>query len=80
MDYEAMNEQNGKKIANLRKVNAQLQEKLEYQVMTVSDLDEKCGLLQTDVDNLQLTVQNLNEANTKKDKLIEELREVISVH
>lgn len=36
MDSDAMNDQNSKKISNLKKLNAELEEKIEYQVMTIT--------------------------------------------
>jgi len=45
MDNEAMNDQNSKKITNLKKLNIELEEKVEYQLMTITDLDERCSLM-----------------------------------
>ena len=36
MDSDAMNDQNSKKIINLKKLNGELEEKIQYQVMTIT--------------------------------------------
>jgi uncharacterized small protein (DUF1192 family) len=71
MDNDAMNDQNIKKITNLKKLNAELEEKVEYQLMTITELDERCGAMEADIDHLQATVENEAEASHKKDKIIE---------
>ena len=58
MDFEVINEQNNKKIANLKKVNNEYEEKVEYQAIVIAELDDKCNALETNLDNLQLTIDN----------------------
>ena len=45
MDYDAVNEQNMKKLNNLRRVNQQYEQKVEEQLMIIADLDERCSHL-----------------------------------
>lgn len=66
-----MNDQNTKKINNLKKLNAELEEKVEYQLMTITELDERCSLMEADIDHLQATIDNEAEVSHKKDKIIE---------
>ena len=45
MDYDAVNEQNMKKLNNLRRVNQEYEQKVEEQLMIIADLDERCSHL-----------------------------------
>jgi uncharacterized small protein (DUF1192 family) len=39
--------------------------------MTITELDERCSLMEADIDHLQATIDNEAEASHKKDKIIE---------
>lgn len=56
MDYDAFNDQNSKKISNLKKLNAELEEKIEYQAITIAELDERSSAMEADIDNLEATI------------------------
>lgn len=43
--------------------------------MIISELDERCLILESNTDNLQSTIDNEGEAHNRKDKLLEELKE-----
>lgn len=60
MDYDAFNDQNSKKISNLKKLNAELEEKIEYQAITIAELDERSSAMEADIDNLEATIENDN--------------------
>lgn len=47
MDFEAMNDQQSKKLINFKKLTAEQEEKIEYQIITITELDERCSALES---------------------------------
>ena len=45
-----------RKLTNLKKINQELEDRVEEQMQLITDIDEKCTGLEVDIDNLQLTV------------------------